>query len=164
MKRIILSIFILTAIFSCNDQSDKAASEFCDCFKTKQKKFSKELKKIMAKVADSKTPQKTLQKAVADLDDETKASINEELQQFKDLENDDKFTECGKKIADYKVRGKDQAERQQVVLDKMKGITDCEILSGLLAIGLEVKGNGTDKEDEKTDEDEPKKKKTTDDE
>lgn len=163
MKRFLFLALSTAVLFSCTDDREKAASEYCSCFRTKEKKFSSDFKKLMGKVAQSDDPQKTLQKEVNKMDDETKLTVSEEMQSLQNIESDPVMKKCEKLIADFKVRGKDESARLKVVFEEMRKQKNCEVLTGLIALGIQqqdkIKNGDTATDDEE--EAKPMKKKKT---
>lgn len=167
MKKIFFLLSATIALVSCNDQSQKAADELCDCLNGNLKKPSSEFKKLMKKVAQSETPNATFNKELAKLDDDVKEKIQPEIDKLKEVDAES-MSDCSGKIKGYKVKGSDDEARFKRVLEAMLDKSGCEVAAGEYAFGIEqtIKNGKTKKDDEETtdDEDKPKKKKTTEDE
>lgn len=160
MKRLLAPMILLFALSSCSDESQKAADELCDCLTSKAKGLSSGFKKLLKKVGQSDSPVETYRKEFAKLETEEQQTMQEEVNKF--IEIDAKSVpECSKKISDYKVKGKDQEERQKKVLEVMRSNSSCEIGTAQWALAME-KMYGGDKKNAKDDEDteKPKKKNT----
>lgn len=163
MKKFLSLLLLSGVLVSCQDDSEKAATELCDCFTEKVKKPSADFKKLMKKIAQADVPSAAFKKEFDKLDDETQTSVRAEIDKL--IETDASSVKaCTKNIADYKVRGKDEETRAKKVVDLMAAKSGCEIASGQWAMAVEqtYKGGKKTAGDEDTAEeetDEPKKKK-----
>lgn len=164
MRKILLLLFISYCFSSCNDQSQKAADELCDCLSAKTKKPSSDFKKLMKKIAQADVPSAAFKKEFNKLDEETRASVQEEINKL--IETDDaSVKECTQKVAEYKVRGSDESERAKKIVELMAEKSGCEVAAGQWAMAVEQtykKGKNADEETTTNDEEEtPRKKKET---
>jgi hypothetical protein len=160
MRRLLIPVLFLFTLASCKDDSQKAADELCDCLSSKAKGFSSKFKKLMTKVANSKTPSATYDKEFAKLEGEEQQSIQEETNKFNEL-NTESMPACSKKIADYKVKGKTQEERQKKVFELMLENSSCEIGVAQMALAMQKMYGGDDDKTKTDDEDTEKPKKKT---
>src|SRR5688572_24463497 len=135
-------LFLLSFLLgSCTDDTEKAATEYCDCFGSKMKKVSSGTSKLMTKVANSKDPQQTLQTEIAEMDEEDQLTVREELERISNVANESNIKDCEERIAAYKIRGKDEKARMQKVLERMKQEKGCEALTALMVLGLQKQGD-----------------------
>jgi len=156
IKRLLMPVILLVAFSSCNDDSQKAADDLCDCITSKAKGFSSNFKKLMKKVANSKTPSETYDKEFAKLEGEEQQSIQEETNKFNEL-NAESMPGCSKKIANYKVRGETPEERQRKVLEVMLEKSSCEIGMAQMALAIQTMYGGKDNATKDNEDEKPKK-------
>jgi len=148
MKRHSLAIvagglfLIAASCKSADNNADKIAKDFCNCFSDMEKNFSSDSKKIFIAAANAADPTASIQNDLMALEPEKQQKVAEELQGVGDIENPN--SSVGRCMKDVEKKydnaySMNQSKTMKKIIEELDK-QGCDFTASLMKIGMKAKG------------------------
>lgn len=140
-----LTAILLVSVTACktaDSQAPEIATDFCNCFKDIEKNLSADVKRMVADAATSEDPEKSMQDAMLNLNEEKALEISEEMVALGELEDDN--STVGKCIKDVEAKYKNvysfnQEKTANKIIKELDGKPGCDFTASLMKLGIRMK-------------------------
>ena len=136
---------LLVSIGACKTADKKApeiAADFGNCFKDIEKNLGEDVKKMVADAAMSADPEKFMEEAMLNIDEERALEIGKEMVMLGELEDaNSKVGRCIKDVeAKYKnVYSFNQEKTANKIIAELEGKPGCGFTASLMKLGIRMK-------------------------
>ena len=146
-KNLFLLMIIAVVYVSCKSAESKApqmAADFCKCFEEIQSNISDNTMKIFKKASGSANPEKALEEAMEELNEEEQLNVAMELSALDDMDNEQsEIGRCIKNVEKKYNNAYTLNEKKFVgmIIKELETKPGCDFTATLLKLGTKIEEN-----------------------